>query len=102
MFEEYAPPIPVARLIVHIGFGDVVGCVEPSASDYVQGITFLGGCLMWNNAAVYGGRIRLNFFVSVWSDMWKYRERESAMVFYFPLMCCEHRDLLLMTRIHPS
>ena len=32
--------------------------------------------------------------------MWKSRERESAMMFYVTLMCCEYRDVLLLTRVH--
>ena len=57
---------------------------------------------MWNDAAVYGGRIRLKVFVSVWSDLWKSRERESAMMFYVTLICCEYRDFLLLTSVHPN
>ena len=57
---------------------------------------------MWNNAAVYGGRIWLKFFVSVWYDLWESRERESAMMFSVPLLCCDYRDVLLMTSVHPS
>ena len=57
MFEECAPSIPVARLLGCSGFGDSVGSVEAAASDDIQEITFLGDFLMWNNAAVYCGRI---------------------------------------------
>ena len=89
-------------MIVHSGFGNYGGCVEATASDYIQNITFLSVYLMWNDAAVYGDRIRLNFFVIVWSEMCKYRERGSAMIFSVPLMCCEYRDVLLLTRVHPS
>ena len=46
----------------------------------------MGGCLMWNNADVCGGRVRLNIFEGVWSDMWKFSDRESAMIFSVPLM----------------
>ena len=70
MFEECAPPIPVDRLLGCSGFGDAVGSVENAASDDIQEITLLGGCLMWNDAAICFGRIWLNFFVSVWSDLW--------------------------------
>ena len=75
MFDECAPPIPVARLIGCSGFGDAVGSVEAAASDYTQEITFMGSCLMWNNAAVCCGRVWLKSFVSVWSDLWKSLER---------------------------
>ena len=71
MFEECAPPIPVSIMIGHSGFGNAVGSVEAAASDDIQEITFLGDCLMWNNAAICGGMIWLNCFVSVWSDLWK-------------------------------
>ena len=61
MCEECVPPIPFFRLLGRSGFGDAVGCVEAAASNDIQEITFLGGCLMWNDAAVCGDRIRLNF-----------------------------------------
>ena len=63
MFEECAPPIPVARLLGCIRFGDAVGSVEAAARNYIQEITFLGGCLMWNDAAVCGGSIWLIFLL---------------------------------------
>ena len=40
--------------------------------------------------------------MSVWSDMWEYREREYAITFYVPLMYFEYRDVSLLTRVHPS
>ena len=47
-------------------------------------MTFLGGFLIWNDAAFCGGRIQLKIFVSVCSDMWKSLERDSAnYVFYY-------------------
>ena len=84
MFEEYSPPIPVARLLVRNGFGNDVGSVEAVPSNDIQEITLLDDCLMWNDAAVYGGRIWLEFFVSVWYDLWESCVRESAMIFMFP------------------
>ena len=101
MFEECAPPTPVSRLIGRSGFGDAVGCVKSDASNDIQEIKFLGECLMWNDASVCGGRIWLIFFVSVWSDMWKSREREFVMMFSIPLVCCEYRDVSLLTSVHP-
>ena len=74
MFEECDPHIPVSRMLGCSGFGDAVGSVEAAASNDIQDITFLGSCLMWNNAAVCCGRIWLKSFVSVWSDLWKYLE----------------------------
>ena len=100
MFEECAPPIPVARLLGHSVFGNAVVSVKAASSDDIQEITFLGRCLMWNVAAVYGGRIRLRIFVSVWSDLWKSRERESTIMFYVPLVCCEYRYVSLLTSVH--
>ena len=100
MFEECAPPIPVAILLGHNVFGDSVGSAEAAASDDIQEIMFLGVCSMWNYAAVCGGSIRLKVFVSVWSDIWKSRERESAMMFSVTLMCCEYRDVSLLTSVH--
>ena len=98
MFEECATPIPVSRLIGHSGFENDVGSVEADARNDIQEITLLGGCLMWNDATVCGGKIRLNVFVSVWYNLWKSRERESAMMFSVPLVCCEYRDVSLLTR----
>ena len=63
MVEECAPPIPVARLPGISGFGDAVGSVKAAASDDIQEITFMVGCLMWNNVAVYCGRIWLKFLL---------------------------------------
>ena len=89
-------------MLGHSGFGDAVGSVEAAASDDIQEITFLGSCFMWNNAAVCCGKIWLKMFVRVWSDLWKSLERESAMMFSVPLMCCEYRDVSLLTSVHPS
>ena len=60
MFEKCATHIPVARLFGRSGFGYAVGCVDADASNDIQEITFLGHCLMWNDADVCGGRIWLN------------------------------------------
>ena len=65
MCEECAPPTPVSRLIGRSGFDDAVGCIEATASDGIQEIMSLGGCLVWNDVAVCGGRVQLIFFVSV-------------------------------------
>ena len=67
--------------------------MEAAASNDIQEITFLGSYLMWNDAAVCCGKIWLIFFVRVWSDLWKSLERESAMMFSVPLMCCKYRDV---------
>ena len=93
MLEECSPRFPVSRLLGCSGFGDAVGSVEADASDDIQEITFLGRCLMWNNAAVCCGKIWLKMFVRVWSDLWKSLERESVMMFSVILMCCEYRDV---------
>ena len=102
MFEEYSPPFPVSRLLGSSGFGNSVGIVEAAPSDDIQEITFLGSCLMWNNAAVWCGKIWSKMFVGVWSDLWKSLGRESTMMFYRPLMCCEYRDVSLLTSVHLS
>ena len=93
MCEECAPPIPVARLLGRSGFGDAIGCVEASYSNDIQEITFLVVSLMWNDASVCGGRVRMICFVRVWLDIWKSLERESVMMFYVPLICCEYRNV---------
>ena len=53
MFEECSPPILVSRLLNRSGFGNAIGSIKTSASYDIQEITFLGGCLMWNSAAVW-------------------------------------------------
>ena len=90
MLEECAPPFPVSRLLGHSGFGDAIGSAEDTASDDIQEITFLGSYSMWNNADVYCGKIWLKMCVRVWCDLCKSLERESAMMFSVPLMCCEY------------
>ena len=84
------------------GFGDAIGSVEADASDDIHEITFLGGCLMWKDAAVCGGRIWLKHFVSVWYELWKSLERESALMFSSTLICCEYMNVLLLTSVHPN
>ena len=44
--------------------------------------------------------MRLNFFVRVWYDMWKYLDRESKMILSVTLTCYEYISLL--TRYQPS
>ena len=51
------------------GFDGEVGCVEAVASNDISEIMCLGVYLMWNDDYVCGGRIRLTFFVSVWSEI---------------------------------
>ena len=60
--EKFATSILVTRLIGRSGFGDTVGCVKAASIDYTQEITSLGVCLMWNNAVVCGGKVRLKYF----------------------------------------
>ena len=67
-----APPIPFYRLLGRSGFSNAVGCVKAAASDDIQEIVSMGGCFMWNNEVVCGGRVRLIFFVRVWLDMCKF------------------------------
>ena len=81
VFEEWAQPIPVFRLLDFSGFVNAVGSAKATASNDIKEITFLRGCLMWNDTTVCCGRIWLKIFVSVWSDLWKSLERESAMMF---------------------
>ena len=57
MCEEYAPSLPVYRLLGSSGSGYSFGSVEDDASENLQEIIYLGIILMWNDAAVCGGRI---------------------------------------------
>ena len=69
MFQECAPPIQGCQTAcLQWFFGNAVGCVEATASNDIQDITFLGGALMWKYANVCGDRIRLKTFASVWYD----------------------------------
>ena len=102
MLEECAPPIPVARLLGRSGFGNDVGYVEDDASNDIQEIISLGGCLVWKDSAVYGGRVRLKYFMRFWLDIWKSLKRDSTMIFSVTLICCEYRDVSLLTRVQPS
>ena len=52
IFEECAPHIPVDRLLGRSGVGDAAESVKTASNDDIQEKTFLGGCLMWNYAAV--------------------------------------------------
>ena len=46
----------------------------------------LGTCFMCNYYDVCGGRVRVENFVSFWSDMCKSLESESEMIFSIPLV----------------
>ena len=61
MCEECAPYFPVAILLGCSDFGYSFNRVEDAASDNIQGITFLGKSLMWNDTAVCGGIMELSF-----------------------------------------
>ena len=63
MCEECAPYFPVSRLLGSSGFGDSLSHVEDAASNNIQEMTSLCGSLMWNGAAVCGGRMELKTFV---------------------------------------
>ena len=62
MCEEYAPSLPVSRLLGRISFVDSLGCVKDAASDNIQEIIYLGASLMQNDASVCGGIMELIFF----------------------------------------
>ena len=64
MCEEYSPSLPVARLLGRNGFGDSFSRVKDGYSENIQELNFLGGSFTWKYAAVCGGRIELDFFVS--------------------------------------
>ena len=61
MCEECEQYLPVARMFGRSGFGNPLGHVEDEANVNIQEIISLGGSLMWNNAAIYGGRMELIF-----------------------------------------
>ena len=71
MCEECASSIPDDILLGCSGYGHAVGCVDDTTRNYNQEITFLGGCLIYNDDDVYGGRVRVKILVRVLSDMCK-------------------------------
>ena len=62
----------------------------------------MGSGLIWNDAAVCGGRTNLNIFVTYLSEGSRSLENESMMMFLVPLICWEYRDTSLLTRVHPN
>ena len=61
MCEDCEQHFPVSRLLGCSSFGYSIGHVKDAASDNTQEIISLGGSLMWNDAAVCGGRMELIF-----------------------------------------
>ena len=59
MCDKFAQSIPVTILFGRSGFGDAIGCIEAATGDDTQEFTSLGGCSMWNNAAICSGRVWL-------------------------------------------
>ena len=57
MCEECAPYFTVSRLLGCSGFDDSFGRVEDAASDNIQEIIILGDGFLWNDDAVYDGRM---------------------------------------------
>ena len=102
MCDKCAQSISVNRLLGFSVFGDAVGCVKADASENTCEIRSLGGFLMWNNSSVSGGRVRLNIFVRISYYMWKSLERESAVIFSVPSICCEYSYVLLLKRVQPT
>ena len=54
---------------------------------------------MWNDYAVFGGRMELYLYCST---MWKSLVSESAMMFLVPLKCWQYMYTLLLTSVQPS
>ena len=65
-------------------------------------VLFLGTGFIWNDAAVCGGIMYLKVVVRDSSELWILLERESVMMFSFPLMFCDYRDVSFLVRLHPS
>ena len=102
MCEECAPSVPVSRLIGRSSFGDSFGRVNDAASKNIQEVISLRRGLMWNDAAVCGGRMDLNIFVGDLSERWMSLESEPVIMFSVTLICWEYRDTSLLTRVHPN
>ena len=92
MCEESEQSLPVARLLGSSGFGDSFCGIDNAASDNINEVISLGIILMYNNAAICGGRIDMQSVVRYLSELWKYPDNESAMIVLVNLICWEYRD----------
>ena len=54
---------PVSRLLGRSSFGGSFGRVDYDASENIQETMILGGVLIWNVAAVCGGRMEFKILV---------------------------------------
>ena len=77
MCEEFSPHVPVYRLLECSGFGDSFSQVYGAASNTIHWVIFLGSSLIYNDAAVCGGRIDLKVVGRDLSERWKSLKRES-------------------------
>ena len=72
--------------LVTVSLENYFGCVEDSAGKNIQEMISLGNGLMWNDATVCDGMMDFKISVRYSCEMWKYLERDSAMIFLDPLM----------------
>ena len=61
--DECAPYVPVSRMLGRTVFVYPFGIVEDAAGKNIQDIVVLGGGVVWNDAAVFGGRMELKILV---------------------------------------
>ena len=52
-----------SRLLGRIGFVYYFICVKDNDGNNIQELIYLGICLIWNDAAVYGGRMGYKIWV---------------------------------------
>ena len=97
--EECEPSFTVSRLLGISIFGNSLGHDKDAASENIQEIIYLGGILMWNDAAFWGDRMEFKLIVRDWYDILTFLESESVMMFSVPLICWEYRDASILTRI---
>ena len=101
MCEESVPSLPVTILLGHSGFGYCFGRVDDAVSNNIHEVISLVSGLMCNDTNVCCGSMYLKIVVWYLSDRWKSLESESAMMFYFTLMCWDYRDTSLLMMVHP-
>ena len=87
MCRECAPSVTVYRIIGCGGFIYYFSCVYDDASKNIQEVISMGRGLIWNDATVYGGRMDMKILVRYLSDMWKFFDIDSSIIFVVPYMC---------------
>ena len=81
--KECSPSVSVARMICGSGFDDYFSYVKYDSSNNIQEIISLVSILIFNDAAICGGRMGSKVLVRDLSEMWKYTKSKYAMMFAY-------------------